>query len=140
MRLGLLLLLVPLLLSGCLCCALPPTGGNPAPLPTVTNTPTPHACGGSATFDVTRNAGGAAQNFRPGIRLAVGESYEVDQARIELKRAQTISGVPVATFRYYYAGGFQREITGSATPQDDLHELPGTTYGIRVTEVTSGTC
>lgn len=79
-------------------------------------------------------------NVQTDIRLEVGEHFDKDQVRLELKRVRTISGVPFATFDYYYDGVLQQEIVGSATPDDGLHELPGTTYGIMITGVTAGTC
>jgi len=144
LEIAILVALIPIFLSGCLCCAIPPIDGNPtptpAPLPTVSYSSTPVSCGGgSATFDITKNMGGAAQNVHPGVHLEVGESEEFEQVRIELIDVHAISSTQFATFRYYLDGEFQSTITGAAG-QDDLHDLPGTTYGIRITNVTAGAC
>lgn len=147
MRLEFALLLIPILLSGCLCCTLTPDGEDstpistpaPTPAPTAYYSSTPASCGGSATIDFTRNSGGAAQNFRNGVHLEVGESEELDQVRVELAEVRTINGVPTAVFNYYNEGEFQQEISGAAGLVD-LHDLPGTTYGIRIVEVAPGTC
>ena len=145
MRPFLPILAFSLLLSGCCACdylAAPPPAGTPAgPSPTAAPaSASPQCTGGSATVDITRNVGGAHQNFRPDTTIQSGESITVDQARIELKEVRTANGIPTATFRYYYAGEFMQEITGSALPAEAMHDLPGTTYGIRITRVTPGTC